>query len=151
MPGMDLASTAMKLRMMKTLGPPDSHYLNAAVGWIELGDPLEAFDELQKVDPEFSLHPDVLVVRWIIYAKARKWNAGLQVARALVTLARIGPMGWIALAYSLNELNRTPEAWHELLSVAEKFPQNGTIQFNLACYACKLGKIDEPGAGWPSR
>src|SRR5438876_5378641 len=107
---MDLASTAVNLRIMKTLGPPDSHYLNAAVGWIELGDPLEAFDELEKVDPEFSLHPDVLLVRWIIYAKARKWNAGLQVARAVITLAPDRPMGWIALAYSLNELNRTPEA-----------------------------------------
>jgi predicted Zn-dependent protease len=52
-------------------------------------------------------------------------------------------MGWISLAYSLNELNRTPEAWRALLEAVERFPKNGAIQFNLACYACKLGKMDE--------
>ncbi|MBI2924184.1 MAG: tetratricopeptide repeat protein [Verrucomicrobia bacterium] len=128
---------------MKTLEPPDSHHLNAAVGWIELGNALEAFDELELISPDSWFHPDVLVVRWVIYAKARKWDIALQIAQAVVSIAPERPMGWISLAYSLHELNRTQDAWQELLSVAERFPQNGAIQFNLACYACKLGKMDE--------
>ncbi|MCS7017370.1 MAG: hypothetical protein NZM42_14805 [Gemmatales bacterium] len=117
--------------------------MQAAVGWIELGNPLEAFDELEKISAKGWFHPDVLIVRWVIYAKARKWDVALQVARKVVELAPDRPMGWISLAYSLNELNRTPEAWRELLAVVDRFPRNGAIQFNLACYACKLGKLEE--------
>lgn len=128
---------------MRNLDYPDRHYLQAAVGWIELGNPLEAFDELEKISAEAWFHPDVLIVRWVIYAKARKWDVALQVARKVVQLAPNRPTGWISLAYSLNELNRTSEAWRELSAVAERFPGNGAIQFNLACYACKLGKLEE--------
>lgn len=128
---------------MSNLGYPDCHFLNAAVGWIELGNPLEAFEELEKISPQAWFHADVLIVRWVIYAKARKWEVALHVARKVVELAPERPMGWISLAYSLNELNRTPEAWRALLEAVERFPKNGAIQFNLACYACKLGKMDE--------
>ncbi len=34
---------------MKSLTPPDSLYLQAAQGWLELGDPIAANEELEKV------------------------------------------------------------------------------------------------------
>ncbi len=49
------------------------------------------------------------------------------------------PIGWVHLSYTLHELCRTQEAWDNLSAVAAKFPDNPTIAYNLACYACQLG------------
>jgi hypothetical protein len=37
--------------MLPSLQPPDSHHLNAAVGWLELGNDIEATEELDKIKP----------------------------------------------------------------------------------------------------
>lgn len=52
--------------------PPNTHYLQAAVGWIELGNYLEANEELERITPQVRAHPDVLTARWQIYAHAKK-------------------------------------------------------------------------------
>jgi hypothetical protein len=57
---------------LKPLEPPDTHYLRAAQGWIELGNPLEAGKELEHITPAQSVHPEVLKVRAKIHFAARK-------------------------------------------------------------------------------
>ena len=52
--------------------PPDSHHLEAAKGWLELGNPEEAFEELGLIEPQLRGHPDVLELCWRIYATAGK-------------------------------------------------------------------------------
>ena len=84
---------------MKPLAPPDSHPLRAQ-GWLELGNPLEADAELDEITPDFRAHPDVLEVRWHIYAHAKEWKACVDIARALVTLAPNRPDGWIHRSFA---------------------------------------------------
>ena len=36
-------------------------------------------------------------------------------------------------------------AWDALLPAADKFPSQPMIAFNLACYACQLGRLEEAG------
>ena len=69
---------------MKSLEPPDSLHLRAAQGWLELGDHLEANVELEKISPRLRMHPDVLLLRYEIFAKANLWEAAFYVAQALV-------------------------------------------------------------------
>ena len=69
---------------MKPLQPPDSHHLEAAQGWLELGNHAEADAELDSIASSLRAHPDVLNVRWGIYAAARKWEAALDIAAALI-------------------------------------------------------------------
>ena len=40
-------------------------------------------------------------------------------------------------------MKRTQEAWDRLLPAVEKFEGEGTILYNLACYACQLGDVKE--------
>jgi tetratricopeptide (TPR) repeat protein len=47
------------------------------------------------------------------------------------------------MAYALHELKRTEEARAVLLPVADKFTDNHTIPYNLACYECQLGNLKE--------
>lgn len=123
------------------LEPPDSLHLRAAQGWLELGNPLEANEELEKIMPQLRARPDVLEVRWQVYAAAKKWEATLDIATALIELLPDDPTGWINRSYALHELKRTAEARDNLLRVVDRFPLNATIRYNLACYECQLGLL----------
>ena len=80
---------------MDPLEPPDSIHLEAAVGWIELGNHEEADEELDKIDATLRVHPNVLEVRWIIHATAQHWESCKDIGSALVKLAPERTTGWI--------------------------------------------------------
>src|SRR5215471_9721038 len=127
---------------MNPLAWPDRLHLKAAEGWLELGQMEEAARELDSIRPDLRGGAVVLATRWKVDAALENWNACLDTAEAMVSLAPGSPTGWIQRAYALNELGRTKEAWDGLVRVAQRFPGNGTIAFNLACYACRLGDLD---------
>ena len=61
-------------------------HLTAAQGWLELGNHEEAFEELEQIDAPLRGHPDVLKVRWGIYASIEKWDYCLEIGSAMVRL-----------------------------------------------------------------
>jgi predicted Zn-dependent protease len=129
--------------MMKPLEPPDAFHLQAAEGWIGLGNYAEANDELEQIAAANRAHPDVLQLRWRIYADARKWDACLDIAPALTTMTPERRFGWIHRAHALDKLGRTREAKELLLSVEGDFEANSTISYHLAQYCARLGQIDQ--------
>ena len=132
-------------KRIKQREPPDSIHLNAAEGWLELGNQVEAFEELEQITPQLRVHPDVLEVRWQIYAKEAKWDACIDIARAITKLDPARASGWIHLAYSTRRAkNGGLEAARTILSdAAETFPKVPIIPYNLACYPCQLGSLKE--------
>ena len=132
---------------MKKLQPPDAHFLSAAEGWLELGNHNEAFEELECITPHLRAHPDVLKLRWEIYAKAKHWFAAMNVASGLVSLLPNELEPWIHRSFALHELKRTGEARDLLLPAVAKFPKDATIPYNLACYETQLGNITQ-GKEW---
>jgi tetratricopeptide (TPR) repeat protein len=133
--------------LKKILPPPSCHFLEAAVGWLELGNPSEALVELDQIAPEFLDHPQVLEVKWQVFARTEKWDKSLPIAQAYCHVAPGLPQGWLHQAVSLYRLNRTEEAWKLLLPMAKKFPRSWIIAYDLSCYACQLNKLDE-GRTW---
>ena len=85
----------LALAVMKTLEPPDIHHLRAASGWLMLGNHTEANEDLDRISPQRRGHPDVLEVRWQIYAKAEKWTACAEIANAVIKLDPNRSSGWI--------------------------------------------------------
>jgi predicted Zn-dependent protease len=130
---------------MKPLEPPDCLHLRAAQGWLELGDHLEANHELDKISPRLRMHPDVLLLCYEIFAKAKWWEAAFYVAQALVEIEPKEPCGWINQAFALRKMisGGAQAAWDALLPAADKFPKNPIIPYNLACYACQMDKLDD--------
>ena len=61
----------------------DRTHLHAAEGWLELGNLLEANEELDKITPALRAHPDVLAVRYNVFARGNKWDGCLAIAEAL--------------------------------------------------------------------
>lgn len=137
------AAGASKLDVMSPLEPPDSHHLQAAQGWLVLGNATEANAELEEISAEHRAHPDVLQIRWQIYAKVQKWDACLDIATALTKTVPERRFGWIHRALSLHKLDRTAEAREVLLSVIGKFDPNPTLPYYLACFCCRLGHVEE--------
>ena len=125
------------------LSPSDQRHLEAAQGWFELGNHLEANEELEQIAAECRADPAVLEVRWQIYARAEKWEGALDIASALVQADPDDPLGWVHRSYALHELKRTAEARDNLLRVVDKFPISATMRYNLACYECQLGRLKE--------
>ena len=129
---------------MQRLKPPNTHYLTAAIGWLELGNPAEARAELAGIKPAQQDHPDVLEVRWLVAAEQARWEEGLQIAQALLQRAPRRSSGWLHQAYALR---RVPDgglikAWDALLPAFDKFPKEPTIPYNLSCYACQMKQLD---------
>lgn len=127
------------------LEPPDTHHLAAAMGWLELGNPSEAGQELARLAAASLEHPDVLSVRWEVCAATRSWDAALEVAEILTSKFPERASGWIHRAYALRRAKGggLAKAWDVLRPAFERFPKETTISFNLACYAAQLGRLEE--------
>lgn len=140
------------VKKQKRLGPPDSHHLNAAEGWMGLGDRAEAAAELARISARNRRHPDVLETRWALQAHENRWDDALVTARELLEKAPTRSAAWLHHSYALRRATGggLQQAWGALLPAATKFPDEPIICFNLACYSCQLGNLDE-ARGWLKR
>lgn len=121
---------------------PDLHHLNAALGWLALGNTAEARADLERLDPDCRHLPEVLAVEWQVLADERRWNEAADVGDRWVEATSAAVEAWIQRSFALHEARRTREAWDKLLPAATLFPRVHTVAYNLACYACQLGDLD---------
>lgn len=129
-------------RRMK-ITPPDSHFLSAAVGWLELGNPGEAKDELARIAPDLQTHPEVLAVRWGIHYRAQEYEDCLRVAQEFAEIDPDNVQSWVDLSISQYKLGETQQAYNTLHSRLPKFNSEWAFYYNLACYAVQLGRHGE--------
>ena len=128
---------------MKALSHLARWHLSAAEGWLGLGNFHEARAELKQISSAFRSHPDVLELRFLMNAVLKRWDTALNVARTLTRQAPARLTGWVATANALHGLNQTKRAWDTLVSVSDRFPENSTVPYNLACYSAQFGRLDE--------
>ena len=134
----------------RTLTVPDSMFLEAAEGWLGLGDWKSAEEELEKIMPEFRADPVVLKVRWEICALGNKWDAGVEIGRMLVEAEPGESFGWVNRSYALRRASGDGlrAAYEALKPAADQLKDLEQVTFNLACYACQLGRLDEARQWW---
>jgi tetratricopeptide (TPR) repeat protein len=128
---------------MTPLPLQDQRFLDAAEGWLGLGDHLAANEEFEHISPELRSHPLVLEVRYKIFAEMKRWDRAIEIAQIMAKSLPDIPWGPFHLAFALHELKRTSEAYETLIPVVEKFPGDWLMRFNLACYSCQLGNLKE--------
>jgi predicted Zn-dependent protease len=118
------------------------HQLRAALGFLELGDPDAAWDELESLPAEERAHPVVLRVRVQIYRAKERWMEMAEVARHLTEIEPGEPAHWTDKAWAERRHLGIPIAESTLLLARLRFPQEAIIHYNLACYAAVQGKLD---------
>jgi tetratricopeptide (TPR) repeat protein len=128
---------------MSRLDHSDALHLEAALGWLGLGNWREANEELYCISPEQRVHPEVLAARWVVCAKAGTWQLALEIAGTLAAADVGDSFAVVRLALTLDKLNRVQEAYDLLVAAAPNFPEDHRLRYDLARYCCKLGKLDE--------
>jgi len=121
---------------------PDNHHLDAAIGWLTLGNVAEARTDFERLKPKHRKLPDALAFEWQLLAVEQRWEDAAQVADHWVEASPGTPEAWIQRSFALHETRCTREAWDKLLPAATLFPKVHAIAYNLACYACQLGNLD---------
>lgn len=125
------------------LSDSEKHHLRAAEGWLELGLAEEAAAELAHIAPAHRDDRQVLALRMSLHYHAGEWADCLAAAQTLASAAPASPWAFVNGSIALYRLGRTREAWEFLHPVLEKFPENWTVPYNLACYAAQLGHRDD--------
>ena len=131
------------LSAVSALESKDKFILESVSGWLMLGNAAEALHELDQLSAEAKERPEALIVQWDIYAHVCRWTEAVDLADRLLKMIPDEPAGYIKRAYALHELKRTREAWETLAPVQDRFDTNWLIPYNLACYACQLGRSSE--------
>ena len=121
--------------------------LQAAVGYLELGMLVEANAEIENLSPELKTSSTALGVRLEIYRAAEKWSLMEVVARELWKRHQGEPVYWNDLAWAVRRADSIKAAHSILLDAADRFPGDAMTHFNLGCYACQLGDIEEAKEG----
>src|SRR6185503_7202458 len=102
---------------MNALTNAERFQIEAAEGWLMLGNPQEAHEELEKITGEASYHSTVVSMRWQVYATAGWWEAAAVVSKALCELAPQSPAAWICQANTMRHYKGVMDAWSLLLNV----------------------------------
>jgi tetratricopeptide (TPR) repeat protein len=117
--------------------------LNAAVGYLNLGMPQEAWNELEDIDAKEQARPEVLKVRVEVCRALKQWE---MMAEASNHLREIEPdeVGHsLNMAYATRRFKSESEA-AEILSLAlRRYYDDALVRYNLACYWCVMGRVEE--------
>ncbi len=118
-------------------------HIQAAQGYHELGMHRDALTELDEIAEEMSGRPEVIEMRLIILMHAKRWKEALAISRKLCAAAPDKAAGFIHAAFCLHELGRTGDAKTLLLAGPVSLQREATYHYNLACYECALGELDD--------
>ena len=123
------------------LEPPAAQCLAAAEGWLGLGNPVEAGADIDRIQPAFRGHPDVLQVRCRVCAALDKWPEAMIICRTLTHIAPDRLFGWLNLSVALNKMDRTAEAIDALRPALTRFRNDPLPRYAMARYECRLGRL----------
>jgi predicted Zn-dependent protease len=116
--------TQPEVHIRTQLDYPMAHYFEAAIGWLELGNAVEAQAELDRLSFAARALPEVKVVLWKVLAAQQKWDRSLEVARELLGSNSTRPTSWICLAFSLVHTCGVAEATRALTEAAANLPES---------------------------
>ncbi len=119
---------------------------SVAEGYLDLGMPEEAAEELGEEEPIDENLFEFLVVRSSILISQKRWCECEAVARRATFLRTKDPGVWIRWAYATRRCFSLALARDILLEGQKHCPKDPGIHFNLACYACQEGKNAEAEA-----
>lgn len=117
--------------------------ISHAQGFLSLGMVAEAAAELDQLPPADRDALAVLSLRVAILQLQEDWPALTAAAAEFTRRAPEEPGAWITWAYGTRRARSLVEAQRILLEAERRHPAEPTIQFNLGCYACQLGDLQE--------
>jgi predicted Zn-dependent protease len=112
----------------------------AASGWLDLGLPEGALEELNRLSPSDQNRPEALELKLQAQMDAKAWNAAADLARVLCVRQPANARYFLHAAYCLHETGDTLAARNQLLSGPKALLEMPMFHYNLACYHWTLGE-----------
>lgn len=125
---------------------PLKRHVQAAEGFLELGLPLLAQEEIDAIEPEHHTFPVVLRLKVEICRTLQRWTEMESPARILSEGEPHESYGWINWAYAARRIRGLDAARDILRRALAHHREEAIVQYNLACYECQLGRLDEARA-----
>ena len=114
--------------------------LRAASGWLELGMPDDALEELSSLEGADKESRKALELKLAAEMVKEDWKVASETARSLCKLAVDEPDFFLSAAYCLHENGDTEEARKWLLKGPESLHELPVFHYNMACYLWTLGE-----------
>jgi Flp pilus assembly protein TadD len=115
----------------------------ASSGYLELGMLEDAALALEEIESADKTRNEVRSAQLNLYMAAKEWGMAAAVAGQMAEVDPQNACWWINLAYSVRRIESIEKAEAILLRAREIHPESAIIAFNLACYACVGGRIEE--------
>jgi tetratricopeptide (TPR) repeat protein len=114
--------------------------IRAASGWLELGMPEDALNEIKGLPKDHLGEKIVLELRLAAEMALQKWQEAAETAKLLCMEAVDEPDFFLSAAFCLHELGETDEARKWLLRGPEVLSEMAVFHYNMACYLWTLGE-----------
>lgn len=125
---------------------PDLKRLRKAVeGYLELGMPELADEELDALPPLLANHPLALDARLAVLMHRQTWPEAVETGLTGCAALPGQPSFFIHTAFCLHEMGRTEEAHLLLLSGPSALRREPLFHYNMGCYLTVLGRPGEAG------
>lgn len=116
--------------------------LQAALGWLQLNAPEEAWGELEEIEPELRHREPVVVLRVEILQTLKRWEAGAALGRGALAPYPESKALYLVTAYCVRRSENIEAARTILLAGESVLKDEAALHFNLACYECQLGNLE---------
>ncbi|MEY3394875.1 MAG: hypothetical protein RL346_1111 [Verrucomicrobiota bacterium] len=116
--------------------------LRAASGWLELGMPEDALNELKHLSEEDREDRSALELRLAAEMALRNWMDAAETAKLLCMEAIDEPNYFLSAAFCLHELGDTSGAKTWLQGGPETLSGMAVFHYNMACYLWTLGESE---------
>jgi Tfp pilus assembly protein PilF len=117
--------------------------LNAAVGYLNLGMPMDAWNELEDIDAKDRARPEVFKVRVEVCRALEKWEMMAEVSNHLRKIEPDEVGHSLNMAYAVRRFRGESEAADILSLALRRYYDDALVRYNLACYWCVMGRVEE--------
>lgn len=114
--------------------------IRAASGWLELGMPDDALEELKGLTGEDREDRKGMELKLAAEMAKEDWNHASETARLLCKQSVDEPEFFLSAAFCLHETGDTEEAKKWLLKGPRILDEMPVYHYNMACYLWKLGE-----------
>ncbi len=125
------------------LSPTDRLHLNTAAGFLQLGDAMDAWNELERITPLNRAKTEVLTVRLAVCRALKSWELAEDVARTLIKRQPKNVMHVVALAEVMGHREGPTAAAAVYEFAIDRFPEFAPLRVSLAVELVKAGQIDD--------
>ena len=130
--------------------PTDPRALRTAQGYYELGMTSDSQSLLAQLPAEDKLRPDGLELSILLELDTGHYNEALKLCDSAISLYPNAPFGFVNKAFTLHEMNRTPESLQILEEAHLVVAVEPTAIYNRGCYLACLKRNTE-GIFWVNK